>query len=241
MDQTNDKPFPFLSLPGELREKIYTHLLVRHRILISYNQTLPSRRDHQQATPSKKPKPKPTLKGLVAITSLATSPKTTSTTTFELPTPYATRNTAALLLTSRQLHHEGTHTLYTHNVFDFKTMPAVQPFLSLIGPRNRSLLTSIRLSSWNRLGWKLALNALAETNVREVEIAVWKFDTYEAQWEGFLRELGEGLGGEVGNVRFCVGGGEVWERGRGNVLGSGDVEAVGCRVRRGDWGVVRGC
>lgn len=225
MDETaTHKSFPFLSLPAELREKVYSHLFVRHRILISYDQSLPSR--HAEST-----KPKTTPKGLIAITKL---PKPNeSSTRFELPTPYATATTASILLTSLQLHQEASYILYAHNTFDFTTMPAVRSFLQLIGPRNRSLLTHVRLSSWNRLGWKLALEALADVRVRELGIAVWKFDTYEAQWDGFLRELSGGLGGQMGNVRFFVGGGEVWERGRGNILGSEEVEVLGRRGLEG--------
>ncbi|KAK4505272.1 hypothetical protein PRZ48_003235 [Zasmidium cellare] len=234
MDQPGEKPFTFLLLPAEIREKIYTYVLVRHRILISYSQTLPSR------YPTSRPTPTP--KGLIAITELPSNSTSTNNGNpnsntnintqpnakprFELSTPFASPTAHSILLTNRQLHHEASFILYSKNVFDFTTMPAVAPFLSLIGPRNRSFLNSIRLSSWNRLGWKLALGALAEVDgSRALEIAVWKFDTYEAQWGVFVRELWEGLQGRLGNVRFCVGG-EGWARGGGNVLSSKDIEVL---------------
>lgn len=212
------KPFPFLSLPPELREKVYSHLLVRHRILISYDQSLPLR----QAESSK---PKATPKGLIAITDIPKANR--SSTSFELPAAYATPTTISILLTNRRIHLEASYILYAHNTFDFRTMPAVRPFLQLIGLRNRSFLNRVRLSSWNRLGWKHALEALADVRVRELEIAVWKFDSYEAQWQLFLSELSEGLGGQLGNVTFFVGGGQVWQRARRNVMSSMDIASVG--------------
>lgn len=228
INKNNNKSFPFLALPAELREKIYHHVLARQRILISYNQTLPSKENQE----TKKPIPK----GLVAISETPSldNGRRRKGTTFELPTPYASPTTPTLLLTSRQISLEASYILYTRTAFDFTTLPSIRPLLELIGSRNRSFLSRIRISSWNRLGFKSALSAIRELcpGVRGVEIGVWKFDTYAGQWEGFLREVVDGLGREMlWKVRFFVAGGEVWERRGICVLGSRQVEGRGVR----DW------
>ncbi|KAK7899951.1 hypothetical protein LTR67_003697 [Exophiala xenobiotica] len=163
---------PFLSLPSELRLKIYTYVLTSSEP-ITITPSSPTSHQFFQFL---------SFDIELDFSSLSSSsprtPSSSRTTTSPKLLPPSPSVSAQFLRTSRLIHTEATPILYTSNTFNCSSRSALPILLQTLTPTTSPLLTHLILD-WDQLqdfSWSLSKPATvhATSGLRTLDLATWR-------------------------------------------------------------------
>lgn len=155
-EEKKTKPFPFLSLPAELRNVIYTQALIDPKGVFLVSKTKAFRRIVCRANPDDSPSRAYRSRRRYRHYHLTGGQISESQRADEASPPTVVPLVPALLATCRQIRDEAQGLFYKQRI-TVEDTTALHTFLASIGPGNRGLLDDLTVKGW---GWSKAHKAL---------------------------------------------------------------------------------